>query len=234
MQHASPSDDTGGGPGLGAPDDLDQFLGPNAGYILELFERYQQDPRAVDLSAREMFARWRAGRSLLGVGQPPEGSFDIPAAAAAADLALAIRLFGHLAARLDPLGSPPPGDPQLAAEAHRVDEDDLRRLPAGVVSGPAARGASNAAAAIHRLREIYCGRVGYEFAQVTSHEERTWLQDAVEERRFWPPADPVDERGLLDRLTELSAFERFLHQAYPARRASRSRGWACSCPCWTS
>ena len=34
---------------------------------------------------------------------------------------------------------------------------------------------------------------------------------AIEEGRYRPPHDAIDERGLLDRLTEVSAFERFLH-----------------------
>ena len=71
--------------------------------------------------------------------------------------------------------------------------------------------------AIHRLEQIYCGTTGYEFAHVEDPDERAWLLDAIEEERFRPPNDPVDERELLDRLTEVSAFERFLHRAYPGQ-----------------
>src|SRR6185503_10335990 len=56
-----------------------------------------------------------------------------------------------------------------------------------------------------------------EFAHVGDPSERVWLLEAVEEERFKPPHDPVDERELLDRLTEISAFERFLHRAYPGQ-----------------
>jgi len=27
--------------------DLDEFIGPNAGYVVELYERYQRDPASV-------------------------------------------------------------------------------------------------------------------------------------------------------------------------------------------
>jgi 2-oxoglutarate dehydrogenase E1 component len=76
---------------------------------------------------------------------------------------------------------------------------------------------ANAAEAIQRLEQIYCGTTGYEVAHVEDPSERAWLLEAIEEERFRPPRDPVDERELLDRLTEISAFERFIHRAYPGQ-----------------
>ena len=35
--------------------DLNLFHGPNAGYAQELYERYQEDPNAVDASTRAFF-----------------------------------------------------------------------------------------------------------------------------------------------------------------------------------
>jgi 2-oxoglutarate dehydrogenase E1 component len=75
----------------------------------------------------------------------------------------------------------------------------------------------NALEAIRRLEQIYCGTTGYEIAHVEDPDERAWLLEAIELERFRPPNDPVDERQLLDRLTEVSAFERFLHRAYPGQ-----------------
>ena len=36
----------------------DQFTGANAGYVYELFERYQRDPSSVDEETRRAFATW--------------------------------------------------------------------------------------------------------------------------------------------------------------------------------
>jgi 2-oxoglutarate dehydrogenase E1 component len=179
---------------------LEDFYGPNAGYVAELLE--QQAVAAAPVQ--------------------PETAADgqqLSAAAAAAALAQGIRLFGHRGAQLDPLGSEPPGDPQLDYSAHGLDEATLQQLPASVVGGPIshAEGITTAADAIHRLEEIYRGTSGYEFAHVGDPAERVWLLEAVEEQRFRPPKDPIDERELLDRLTEVSAFERFLHRAYPGQ-----------------
>jgi 2-oxoglutarate dehydrogenase E1 component len=198
---------------------LEDFFGPNAGYVADLFERYREDPSSVDASTRDIFSEWLAASAQpTPTGRPLAADvLDVSAAAAAAALAQAIRLFGHLAADLDPLGTDRPGDPQLDPATHGVGEELLERLPGSAVGGPVGRASPNAAVAIRRLRELYCGTTGYELSHVQSPEERTWLIEAIEEGRFAPPQDPVDERGLLDRLTEVSAFERFLHRAYPGQ-----------------
>jgi 2-oxoglutarate dehydrogenase E1 component len=183
-------------------DRLDEFYGPNAGYALELLERGEQ-PKFPEPE------------------QPPElreASADVSAAAKAAALAQSFRLFGHRGAHLDPLGSEPPGDPHLDYGAHGVTEQDLTRLPASVVGGEVGRTTQGTALeAMRRLEQVYCGTTGYEFAHVEDPTERAWLLDAIEDERFRPPKDPVDEHELLDRLTEVSAFERFLHRAYPGQ-----------------
>ena len=48
-------------------------------------------------------------------------------------------------------------------------------------------------------------------------EERAWLREAVESGRFRAPADPIDPVALLDRLTQVEAFERFLHRTFPGK-----------------
>src|SRR3712207_9205630 len=35
-----------------------QFYGPNLGYVLELYERYREDPESVDERTREFFETW--------------------------------------------------------------------------------------------------------------------------------------------------------------------------------
>src|SRR5215213_258698 len=127
----------------------DQFSGANAGYVYELFERYQRDPSSVDEATRRAFATWPASAGLdtdelrRGHTEEPSGrqGGDVHTAIAAFNLAESIRRFGHLAAHLDPLGFHDPiGDPSLAPQSHRLTSDTLKRLPASIVSGPAASG----------------------------------------------------------------------------------------------
>jgi 2-oxoglutarate dehydrogenase E1 component len=195
--------------------------GVNAGYVAELYERFLADPSSVDPSWREQFTREPPAfppRVALAPSVAPAAVSGTPwAAAGAAELAQAIRTYGHLAAQLDPLGSAPPGDPQLDPRAHDLEPGEMERLPASVVGGPIGLRTRNAAEAIDQLRAVYCGTTGYEFGHLQAPTERDWLFEAVEAGRYRPPADPVDERRLLHRLTELSAFERFLHRAYPGQ-----------------
>jgi len=39
-----------------------QFYGPNLGYVLELYERYREDPESVDEQTQEFFETWSPPR----------------------------------------------------------------------------------------------------------------------------------------------------------------------------
>jgi 2-oxoglutarate dehydrogenase E1 component len=190
-----------------------EFHGPNAGFVLELYDRYRQDPNAVDGAVRAYFERWTPPAEAPHA--PPQRVCDIVMGAVA--LANAIRALGHLAARLDPLGSQPPGDPALDAAAHGVTEEDLRRLPASVVGGPVTEWTATALDATAALREVYSSTTGYGYAHIHAPQERAWLRHAAESRRYRPPRDPIDQAAVLARLTDVECFERFLHRTFPGK-----------------
>jgi 2-oxoglutarate dehydrogenase E1 component len=198
----------------------DQFSGANAGYVYELFERYQRDPSSVDEATRRAFATWTPADPVAAIPAtaPGDAGVNVQAGIAAFNLAESIRRFGHLAARLDPLGFHDPiGDPSLAAQSHGLTNDVLKQLPASIVSGPAAAGAANAFEAIAKLRQIYCSTTGHDYNHVFVPDERVWLRQAVESGQFRPPNDPIDSGELLDRITQVETFERFLHRTYPGK-----------------
>ena len=198
----------------------DQFTGVNAGYVYELYERFQRDPDSVDEATRAAFANWSPETAVASAptALPGAGTTDTTAAIAAFNLAESIRRFGHLGARLDPLGiTDPIGDPSLQPEAHGLTTDMLARLPANIVGGPAAEGAANALDAIERLRAIYCSTSGHDYNHIFVPDERVWLRDAVETGHFRPPKDPINARDLLDRVTEVETFERFLQRTFPGK-----------------
>lgn len=113
-------------------DNLQTFHGPNAGYVLELYDRYLKDPASVDAVTRATFEQWSPEQTGLGEIPAPgmvsvEGTrrdgtlpFQVAHVVAASALAHAIRERGHLGARLDPLGSEPLGDPALLLETHGI------------------------------------------------------------------------------------------------------------------
>jgi 2-oxoglutarate dehydrogenase E1 component len=197
----------------------DQFTGVNAGYVFDLYERYREDPQSVDEATRAAFAHWSP--EIEAEPQTPDGEVrtsDVSAAIATFNLAESIRRFGHLAAHLDPLGFHDPiGDPSLQPQSHGVTNDTLARLPASIVAGPAANGATNALEAIEKLRRIYCATTGHDYNQVFVPDERVWLRQAVESCQFRPPNDPINSHELLDRITQVEIFERFLHRIFPGK-----------------
>ena len=191
-----------------------QFSGLNRGYVLELYEKYRQDPASVDADTRALFDQWNPPAE----SSAPQSGLPYEKIVGAANLALSIRQYGHLAARLDPLGLRVPiGDPSLLPATHNLTEEDLRNLPPTLLSSPVCDASSNMLDVIEAFRAIYCSRTGYDYAHVFVPEERHWLRQAAECGRFRAPADPISPVALLERLTQIEGFERFLHRAFPGK-----------------
>ncbi len=210
--------------------DLHLFHGPNAGYALELLDRYRQDPTSVDAETRAFFdnnpvdtdavlsADVAPAVSSATLTTPAANSRDeaetIRIAAAAARLARFIRQRGHIEAHVDPLGLTPPGDAGLELQAHKMTARTLEALPSSVVGGPIARETGNARVALERLRQVYTGTIGYDDEHIENSEERYWLRDSTESGAFLPRLTPEEKQDLLERLTEVETFERFIHSTF--------------------
>jgi len=192
-----------------------EFHGPNLGYILELYEQYRKDPNAVDAATRRLFENWSPTEPTASL----PSSRNLLALTGAANLAQAIRTYGYLSANLDPLGNAPSptGNPLLNPEFHHIKEEDLANVPTEVVNLPEGQAGRNAREGIEALRSIYCGTIGYDYGHIRIPEERDWLYQAAETGRFRPPAQRIDGRKLLERLTQVEAFEVFLHRLYPGK-----------------
>lgn len=197
-----------------------EFHGPNEGYVLELYEQYLQSPDSVDPHTRQFFQHWSppasngAGEN-HAVAEAIATGIDQQKIVGAVSYAQAIRQFGHLAANLDPLGYGSPGDPELTMEAHGLTEDDLRQMPASIVGGTVGEKASNALEAIQTLKEIYCGSIGIDNDHIRIPEERQWLREAIESRRY--RFSPEQSVPVLERLTQVEAFEHFLQRSFPTK-----------------
>jgi len=85
---------------------LEQFAGVNAGYVLELYERYRHNPESVDPNTRRVFESWIPADAAAEAGAAPVSIANLHTIVGAADLAESIRRYGHLAARIDPARHP--------------------------------------------------------------------------------------------------------------------------------
>jgi 2-oxoglutarate decarboxylase len=131
---------------------------------------------------------------------------------AASTLVTRFRSHGHLAARLDPLGSEPEGEPGLDPEALGLTPAITAQIPAKILN-VYVPGATLADALPH-LRETYCGTIAYEIEHIASHRQRVWLREQIESGEFRKPLSHDEQQRLLKRLTEVDALERFMHKAY--------------------
>ncbi len=131
---------------------------------------------------------------------------------AATSLLKAHRTHGHLAARLDPLGRESEGDPALDPGPLGLTPEIMGQIPAHILR-MYVPGATLADALPH-LRETYCGTIAYEIEHIASHRQRLWLREAIESGQFRRTLTNDEQKALLKRLTEVDAFERFMHKAY--------------------
>jgi len=145
-------------------------------------------------------------------GPPTAEAELLRAVAAGTALVSAYRSHGHLSARLDPLGSAPPGDPSLDPLNHGLTPALMDAVPAAVlrVRVPG----ENLAEVLIHLRETYCSTIAYEIEHISSHEQRNWLREKIESGRYRQPLSPERKLQLLQRLTKVDAMERYLRRAF--------------------
>jgi 2-oxoglutarate dehydrogenase E1 component len=140
----------------------------------------------------------------------------LQAVQAATSLVKAHRMHGHLAARLDPLGSDPVGDPALDPATVNLTDELMRRIPASVLR--VAVPGETFADALPRLREVYTGTIAYEIEHISEHEQRVWLRQAIESGTYRQPLAAEEKRFLLERLSQVEALETYLHKTFLGKK----------------
>ncbi len=218
--------------------------GLNAGYASAILEQYLENPESVPSEWRALFESGESdlvaqlpglarllekmrlpadgnGGSAVAAAVPPPAPAAAPpddlllgGVAAAMALVKAHRMHGHLAARLDPLGSEPVGDPALEPErlVPKLTPELQARIPASLLRLYVP--AETLADALPRLRATYCGTIAYEIEHISDHERRVWLRQAIESGRYRQPLSADERKRLLERLSEVEGFERYLRRAF--------------------
>src|SRR6266404_807730 len=212
--------------------------GLNAGYAALVLEQYLDNPAAVPAEWRELFEsspetllELQPGLARLAEHLAPVENGNEPVLAAPAEparpddellggvaaamaLVKAFRMVGHLAARLDPLGTEPPGDPALEPERliPKLTPELQSRIRASTLR--LFVGGETLADALPRLRETYCGTIAYEIEHISDHEERVWLRQAIESGRYRRPLGDDEKLHLLERLTQVEGMEQYLRRAF--------------------
>ena len=201
--------------------------GAESGRFLKVIEEYLQGEHGFYESVFEAL-----GAQIGGAISPPKATAPTPASAAispapsgeamdeavlqavqaATSLVKAHRTHGHLAAKLDPLGAEPEGDPALEPDTVGLTPELMARIPSKIlrIHVPG----DTLAESLPHLREVYCGTIAYEIEHIASHRQRVWLREKIEGGEFRQPLSNEEKRSLLRRLTQVGSLEQFMHKAY--------------------
>jgi 2-oxoglutarate dehydrogenase E1 component len=218
------------------------LFGANAPFIEELYERYLENPGAVEPAWRDYFDKLGA---LPGPGQSPapdvphaaviasfaqrakEGTLQAPTRASAQhnekqvkvlQLINAYRFLGNRWAQLDPLkryDRPPIAE--LDPSYYGFTESDLgMRFNCG--SFAACPIEPNLREILEAVRQTYCGSIGSEYMYLSDVGQKRWIQARLESIRGTPLFAADDKKRLLERLTAAETLERYLHTKYVGQK----------------
>ncbi|MBX9928415.1 MAG: 2-oxoglutarate dehydrogenase E1 component [Gemmatimonadaceae bacterium] len=182
----------------------------NDAYIAEQYDNWRRDPSSVEESWRQFFqlASQLAGVASTTASVDPDYARKV---AGAARYTNAIRQYGHLAVQLDPLGSPPPGAPELTPEFYGITAADLDVVPGAVLGLPHLATGTDVA---NRLRKRYTTNLAVEVSHLGSEEERAWFRALFTAETLTRPLTADEKKQVLDRLTQVDGLERFIGRAF--------------------
>ncbi|WP_217586078.1 2-oxoglutarate dehydrogenase E1 component [Lentibacillus saliphilus] len=198
------------------------FHGPNRGYIEEQFDLYKKDPNSVEPSIKDVFDTYGAPDWLSGNTVQETSAFSsidhVKKLTSAMKLVEAIRRFGHLGAKIYPVGARERQSELVQAASYDLTDDDLRSIPAEWLWEQAPTEVENGLDVIRYLKSCYSGPITFEFDHVNNDEERQWLLERIESdsHRFDPSKE--EKLQLLERLAQVEGFEQFLQKTFVGQK----------------
>jgi multifunctional 2-oxoglutarate metabolism enzyme len=158
---------------------------------------------------------------------PPDREL-LQAVQAATSLLKAYRTHGHLAARLDPLGSEPRGDPSLEPENLNLTPELMSQVPGSILRIGVE--CETLLDGLPRMRDAYCGTMAYQIEHLSSARQRLWLREMIETGAHREPLGENKRRRLLARLIQVFQFERFIQKAYLGQKMFSIEGLDATVP----
>ena len=122
------------------------------------------------------------------------------------------RRHGHLAAMLDPLGTQPQGDPALDWHNYGLTPSIMQAVPAAILRTKIK--GDTLADVVGELRRIYSSTIAYEVEHIANITQREWLREYIETGSHFVQLAPQQARRVLQRLTNVETFERYLRKNY--------------------
>ncbi|MGD0833684.1 MAG: multifunctional oxoglutarate decarboxylase/oxoglutarate dehydrogenase thiamine pyrophosphate-binding subunit/dihydrolipoyllysine-residue succinyltransferase subunit [Candidatus Dormibacteria bacterium] len=200
---------------------IEALLSGADAFYTQVFDSLGLDVPVDEISALRAAAEAQAAS--LAPAAATEGDRALVAAIqAATSLVQAHRTHGHLGASLDPLGTPPPGDPALRPETYDLTPEIMERIPADLLNVHVP--GRTLAEVLPNLRRTYCGTIAYEIEHISSHEQRLWLREHIESGTHRLPLAEDERLRLLWRLTKVDAMERYFRRAFLGQKTFSGEG----------
>lgn len=202
-------------------------------YVEQLYGEYAQDPARVPPEWREYFGRLVEGNGAktLAVTRPSfraASLFNPPARIDGADrtgrlqtarlqetvdlLIRNYRVRGHLIAKVNPLGTPPPYQPELDPKFYGFTDADLDR-PFSTTHLPGSN-VQTLRDILERLQDTYCGYISVQYMHIDEPRVRDWLQRRMEDAEHRLKLSRDQQLRILTRLTDAVIFEEFVRRKY--------------------
>lgn len=193
------------------------FSGPNLGYVMEMYELFKTSPESVDPELAAFFRSYGAPTLDQGVQEKAVASVasgDFGKVLSAFRLLEAIRSYGHLAADIYPLNDRPKDSTRIELSYYGLSEGDLQAMPAALFFSNPPVNLENGLDAVNYLKSLYTGKIAYEFAHLIDEEERNWMQSKIESGEVNVQLSVDEKKALLERLTKIEGFEKFIHRTF--------------------
>lgn len=203
------------------------FAGPNLAYVLEQYDLYLQSPEEVEAELVALFQTYGAptvnGEAYVAeASAAPAGDFR--KVLAAVKLAEEIRKHGHFAADLYPLKQKKIQTERFELAKFGLTEADLAAIPAEVFFTTVPAGVTNGQQAIEHLKAVYTDKVGVEASHLLNAEERAWIEAQVESGAFKHTLSADQKKAVLERLTRIENFEKFIHKTFVGQKRFSGEG----------
>ncbi len=211
----------------------DSYLSNGAGYLEGLYEQYLQDPQAVSPQWQSYFSSLPKVNGLdamdvsheairahfVDLVKKPRAVTAVSADAQAVRdqvnvnrLINGFRIFGHLAADIDPLKHLRREAPQLDMSRYDLSKSDFsKKFRAESLMGEIE---SSLESIFNTLKETYCESIGVEFMHLYNADEVKWIQQRLEHSRSKPTLTAEEKKKTLELLTAADGLEKYLGHKY--------------------